>query len=238
MLAIALEALHQGTIRRRIKRCVKQWVINIEKLHLSYIVWSINNKESGLSNHKDKGRDYYTVMKHSIVDHRSKQLHQRSASQSSMTTLRGACLAAGSALERRRTPPRRTTDPALLRLASRRVNPAGLGAAARITSSSSVGTSGSDEGSAVWLVVAVPEVDVPEVEVAEVEVPEVEVPPLAVVEVPEVEVPEVEVPEVDVAEVEVELLRLDVPVGAMRLSTVAKMMDASRRLEDAKMALK
>jgi hypothetical protein len=94
-------------------------------------------------------------------------------------------------------------------------------------------------------VVAVPEVEVPEVEVAEVEVPEVEVPPLEVVEVPEVEVPEVEVPEVDVAEVEVvsedevaELLRLEVPVGVTRLITVAKMMVTSRRLVDAKMALK
>jgi hypothetical protein len=105
-------------------------------------------------------------------------------------------------------------------------------------SSCSVGTSGSDDGSAVWLVVAVPEVDVPEVEVAEVEVPDVEVPPFAVVEVPEVEVPDVEVPEVDVAEVEVELLRLDVPVGVTRFKTVAKMMLTSRRLEEAKIALK
>jgi hypothetical protein len=108
-----------------------------------------------------------------------------------------------------------------------------------------VGRSGSDEGSAVWLVVAVPEVEVPEVEVPEVDVPEVDVPPLEVVEVPEVEVPEVEVPEVDVAEVEVvsedevaELLRLEVPVGVTRLMTVAKMMETSRRLVDAKMALK
>jgi hypothetical protein len=60
-----------------------------------------------------------------------------------------------------------------------------------------------------------------------------------------VEVPEVEVPEVDVAEVEVvsedevaELLRLEVPVGVTRLITVAKMMVTSRRLVDAKMALK
>jgi hypothetical protein len=112
-----------------------------------------------------------------------------------------------------------------------------------------VGRSGSDEGSAVWLVVAVPEVEVPEVEVAEVEVPDVEVPPLEVVEVPEVDVPEVEVPEVDVAEVEVtredevaelevELLRLEVPVGVTRLMTVAKIMVTSLRLVDAKMALK
>lgn len=112
---------------------------------------------------------------------------------------------------------------------------------------------GSDEGSAVWLVVAVPEVDVPEVEVPEVEVPEVEVPPFSVVDVPEVEVPEVEVPEVDVAEVVViredegieledevvvELLRLEVPVGVTRLMTVAKMIVTSRRLVDAKIALK